>query len=107
MNILDIMKTTQQGGPTEAAIQEYMKNNKLTPKQLVEKHHEAVKAAKEKKKPATWSKKVSGAKVPRKSAEYEAMNKEGFGRGLRRFSKAHGGYVKKYAKGGGVRKVRR
>ena len=87
MNILDIMKTTQQGGPPEAEVQEYMKNNKLTPEKLVEKYHEAVKKDKEKKA-------KSGHNVG------QIRTKKGW------TERAHGGYVKKYAKGGGVRKVR-
>ena len=46
---------------------------------------------------------ISRGKVPRTSAESKSLNLKSYGQ----HRKADGGYVKKYANGGGVRKVRR
>ena len=90
MDILKLMESTEE------EVQDYMKEKKIpTLEALVEEYHKAVEAAKEKGN-------MSRGKVPRITEQWK--NKKAYGH---RFRKAHGGYVKKYAKGGGVRKVRR
>ena len=78
MDIKDILKTTQEGGPTEEEVQAYMKKNKIgSLEELV----------KSKRKPKSFlGRMVDKARRPK--------------------NKAHGGSVKKYANGGGVRKAK-
>jgi len=94
LNILDIMESTEE------EVQKYMEENKIpTLAALVKKYHKAVEAAKEKPKD------ISQGQAPSTRKQAEKAKLKAYGQ---RFStdKAHGGYVKKYAKGGGVRKVR-
>jgi hypothetical protein len=60
----------------------------------------------EKKKRASWKDRIPFAQVPSTRKQDEKMREQRVFQYGDRDSKAHGGYVKKYAKGGGVRKVR-
>ena len=66
---------------------------------------QGTKTSSKSKKPASWSDRVSSGKVPRTKKQDKESKKtlRSYGQ---LYSKAHGGSVKKYAKGGGVRKVR-
>lgn len=80
MDIKDILKTTQEGGPTEEEVQAYMKKNKIGSLE------ELVKL-----------KSKSGNVIGRIMDKQKKMSGK---------NKAHGGSVKKYAKGGSVRKAK-
>ena len=92
MNLENFFLSTQDGGPSEEKVME-IKDSLIDEGELPEGATLAqlVRYVRKQNKQTT--------KVPRNREEYEAMRK-------RRFKKAKGGYVKKYAKGGGVRKVR-
>ena len=79
----NLMKSPQEGGPTEAATFEYLKSlgTKIDP-------------ITKKEVPTTTLQQLIKEHGPKK------------GEGDYRKKKAHGGYVKKYARGGGVRKAR-
>ena len=101
-DIKDMLKTPQKGGWTQEATEAYMvKHGIKTLEELVK-----LASGSEKKKPDSWSKKARTAKVPRTGKQDKEMREQGGGQYGQPYSKAHGGYVKKYAKGGGVRKVR-
>jgi hypothetical protein len=101
MDLEKFFLSTQKGGPTDKEVQEYMKEKNIsTLSELVRYVREKQKQNKQK---ASWSDRVSRGQVPSKRKQAEEAQLKAYGQPRR---KAHGGYVKKYAKGGGVRKVR-
>ena len=101
MDLENFFLSEQDGGPPEEEVQKYMEEKNIsTLEELVKYVREKQKQNKQK---ASWSDKVSRGQVPSKSKEAEKANLRQYGQPRQ---KAHGGYVKKYAKGGGVRKVR-
>ena len=100
MDLEKFFLSKQDGGPSEKEVQEYMKEKNIPTLPKLVKY---VRKKQKQNKQARWSDRVSSGKVPRTSEEDTEANLRQYGQPRR---KAHGGYVKKYAKGGGVRKVR-
>ena len=90
-DVKDIMKPPQEGGWTEEETQAFMKKHEIkTIQELVEKYG-----------PAKDILNVSTGTVPRTSKGWKQSKPRASVR-----NRKHGGYVKKYARGGGVRKAR-
>ena len=90
-DIKNIMKPPQEGGWTEEETQAFMKKHEIkTIQELVEKYG-----------PAKDILNVSTGTVPRTSKGWKQSKSRASVR-----NRKHGGYVKKYARGGGVRKAR-
>ena len=64
---------------------------------------QAEQKARKKKKPVSLKDRIPFGKAANKREQDEKLRKKGL---VQYGNKAHGGYVKKYAKGGGVRKVK-
>jgi len=99
-DIKDILKTpNEEGSWTQKEIEEHMD------KEGIKTLEELVKSAfgPEKKKPVSLKDRIPFGKAANKREQDEKLRKKGL---VQYGNKAHGGYVKKYAKGGGVRKVK-
>ena len=101
MDLENFFLSEQDGGPSEEKVQAYMKEKNISTLEELVKY--VRKKQKQNKQKASWSDRVSRGQVPSKRKQAEEAQLKAYGQPRR---KAHGGYVKKYAKGGGVRKVR-
>ena len=100
MNLEKFFLSEQDGGPPEKEVQAYMKEKNISTLEELVKY---VRKKQKQNKQARWSDRVSRGQVPSKRKQAEEAQLKAYGQPRR---KAKGGYVKKYAKGGGVRKVR-
>jgi len=105
MNLENFFKTPQEGGPTEKETVKLraslIKQGELSPNATLS---DLVQYVRKQNKQTSWSDRVSRGQVPSTKKQNEEAGFRQYGQP---YSKADGGYVKKYAKGGGVRKVRR